>query len=93
MDGLSRRRSGEVGNTPHIRIEGVLGRFPTPDVLEGNRAFDSDVALTPGEGDIAVHIPARHFDSGVKLIAQEPRLSVHDRVEWRPWWGTGVTRP
>ena len=90
IDALGRRRLGEPRSAPHIRIDGVLDRLRTPGVLEGSHGAESGVALTPGKGDIAVHMPARHFDSAVKLTTKESRLSVHDRVEWRPWWDAGV---
>ena len=28
----------------------------------------------------------------MKLISQESRSPVHDRIEWRPWWNTGINR-
>ena len=90
IDGLDRRRFGEVSNAPHIRIDGVLDRVPTPGVLKGNQILESGIALAPGVGDIAVHMSVRYLDSSVKLTAQESRLPVRDRVEWRPWWGLGL---
>lgn len=90
VNALGRRRLGEPTSAPHIRIDGVLDRLRTPGVLDGSHGIEPWVALTPGEGDIAGHVPARHFDSAVKITAQESCLSVHNRVEWRPWWDTGV---
>ena len=90
IDGLDRRRFGEVGNTPHVRIDGVLNRFPAPEVLESNVAFELGVSKTPGVGNIAFYMPAWYFDSAVKLTTQESHFTVHGRGEWRPWWGTGI---
>jgi len=90
VDALDRRCFGEVSDTPHIRIDGVLKRVLAPDVLEASRTSEPVVSQTPGEGDIAVHISAWYFDSGVKLIAQESRLSIQNRVEWRAWRGARV---
>ena len=90
VDALDRRCFGEVSDTPHIRIDGILHRARAPDMLEASRTEEPVVSQTPGEGDIAAYISARDFDSGVKLIAQESRLSIQNRGEWRAWWGAGV---
>ena len=91
VNALSRRSLGEPRSTPHIRINGVLDRLRAPRVLEGGHGSEILVAQTPGEGDVPVHMSARHFDSAVELTAQESRFPVHDRVEWCPWWDAGVT--
>jgi len=90
LNSLDRRLFGEESNTPHVRIDGVLHRFPTPEVLEGSLAFEVGVFQTPGVGDVAFKMPARDFDSAVKLSAQESNLSVHDRGERRSCPGTVV---
>ena len=59
-------------------------------MLEGNETLEVGVGLTPGEGDIAMEVSARYLDSGVKIIAQESRLAVRYRVEWRSRWRTRI---
>jgi len=93
LNSLDRRLFGEESNTPHVRIDGMLHRLLTPEVLEGSLACEFGVFQTPGVGDIAFKVPARYFDPAVKLSAQESHLSVHDRGEWRSRSGTGVVEP
>ena len=59
-------------------------------MLESNDALEVGVGLAPGEGDIAMEVSARYLDSGVKIIAQESRLAVRYRVEWRSRWRTRI---